>query len=368
MRAVRFGIVGAGYIAGAHSAAYLAAGGTFPGDDVRAELVAVADSDRARATALQSAWGWGRVEREWQSVTRADDLDVVAVCVPNALHAAVAIDALEHGKHVICEKPLADDVTTASAMHAAAASAGRLAQVCFYYRLWPAVAWATQLVRNGEIGQVRHFRGWMLQDYAAAPTHELGWRAEAGAGNGALGDLGSHIIDIARCLCGEIAAVSAAARRLRGASDPIDAASMLVDFDGGASGVIEASWAMPGHRCDLGFDLIGEQGAIRFAWERANEIHVLSGDVDDPANGFRKVLIGASHPGASAFAGVPGQGLGFRDAFTIGVGSMLVAIGQGAQHVAPSFADGLAAAQVVAAAASSSGTRAWTAIKPSRAP
>src|SRR5919201_2990544 len=124
------------------------------------------------------------------------DVDVVAVCVPNVHHAEIAIDALEHGKHVICEKPLAHDLDAARTMAAAAASSGTVTQVCFYYRLWPAVARARQLIAEGAIGQVRYVRGWMLQDYAARPGQELGWRADRGQGGaGGLGGLRAPVID-----------------------------------------------------------------------------------------------------------------------------------------------------------------------------
>ncbi len=365
---VRVGIVGAGYIAAVHSAAYRCVAGTFPEGPREVSLIAVADADAARGQALQRLWGWQRFEHDWKAITRSDDIDVVDVCVPNSLHAEIAIDALAHGKHVICEKPLANDLAGAREMCAAAEGSPKLAQVCFYYRLWPAIAWAQQLVGSGQIGAIQHFRGWMLQDYAADPSHSMGWRTtRAAAGAGALGDLGSHVTDVARSLCGDVSAVSAMTRQLvarpQEAAELDDAAMMLVEFSSGASGVIEASWAMRGHKCDLGFDLIGERGAIRFSWERSNEIEVLSGDPDDPSNGFKRVLVGGGiQPGSERFAGVPGQGVGYRDAFTLGIGQALSAIATQASTVGPSFEDGLRVAEVAAAALRSAETRQWTAI------
>jgi predicted dehydrogenase len=364
---VRIGIVGAGYIAAVHSAAYRCVAGTFPEGPREVSLISVADADQERGQALQRVWGWRRLEPDWKAVTRATDIDVVDVCVPNSMHAEIAIDALAHGKHVICEKPLAHDLASAREMHAAASQASGIAQVCFYYRLWPAIAWAQELVRSGQLGAIQHFRGWMLQDYAADPSHSMGWRnTRAAAGAGALGDLGSHIIDIARSLCGEVSAVCAMTRQLverpQQAAELDDAAMMLVQFQSGASGVLEASWAMRGHKCDLGFDLIAERGAVRFSWERSNEIEVLLGDVDDPVNGFKRVLVGGAQPGGQRFAGVPGQGVGYRDAFTLGIGQALCAIGAQNGTVGPSFEDGLRVAEVTAAAQRSAETRQWTAI------
>ena len=362
---IRVGVVGAGYIAGVHSAAYRNVSGTFEDAPRLVELVAAADVDAGRAEALRTRWGWQRVERQWESITRADDVDVVDVCVPNALHAEVAIDALRHGKHVLCEKPLAQDVASARLMCDVAAQSAGLAQVCFYYRLWPAIALAAELLREGRIGAVQHFRGWMLQDYAADPRHMLGWRASrADAGAGALGDLGSHIIDVARCLCGEITGVNSLTRSLvehPGATTEIDdLVALLVEFSSGASGVIEASWAMRGHKCDLGFDVIGESGAIRFSWERANELDVLVGDARESLDGFRRVFIGGGATDAGRFVAVPAQGLGYRDCFVVGIGHLMSSIAQSAPSVEPSFEDGLHASSVVAAAIESGGSRRWT--------
>lgn len=365
---MRIGIVGAGYIASVHSAAYRCVPGTFPDGPRELTLLAAADADQQRGADLQRRWGWQRLEHDWSAITRADDIDVVDVCVPNSLHAEIAIDALAHGKHVICEKPLAHDLDSARAMCAAAGDSPGLAQVCFYYRLWPAIAWVQQLVRSGQLGTIQHFRGWMLQDYAADPKHAMGWRTtRSSAGAGALGDLGSHLIDIARGLCGEVSAVNALTRKLvareQDAGELDDAAMMLVEFESGASGVLEASWAMRGHKCDLGFDLVGDRGAARFSWERSNEVEVLLGEVDDPANGFRRVLLGGeAQPDASLFAGVPGQGIGYRDAFTIGLGHGLLAMSTQAGDVSPSFEDGLRVAEVAAAALQSARTREWTAV------
>jgi predicted dehydrogenase len=134
---------------------------------------------------------------------------------------------------------------------------------------------------------------------------------------------------------------------------------MLVEFDTGLGGVLEASWGLPGHHCDLGFDLVCERGGLRFSWERSNEVEVLEGDVHDPSNGHRRVLIGAGQPDVARFVSVPGQAMGYRDAFTIGVGRVMTAIGRGEEQVAPTFRDGLAAALVVDAAQVSAIERAW---------
>ena len=367
LAAVRVGLVGSGYIAGAHSAAYRAVAGTYPDVPRDVVLAAAADLDEGRARELGRSWGWQRAETDWRTITRSDEIDLVDICAPNFLHAEIACDALAHGKHVVCEKPLAHGWSAAAEMAQAALAARRVAQVCFYYRVWPAISWAKQLLDSGELGPLRHFRGWMLQDYASNPAHDLGWRARrAEAGAGALGDLGSHIIDLARYLCGDIVRVCASLRTLVDRTPPVpdleDLVSMLVEFDGGAGGVLEASWALRGHGCDLGFDLVCESGALRFSWERFNEVQVLLGDVTDPLNGFRSVLIGRGQPDVDRFVSVPAQGMGYRDAFTIGLSRALRAIAAGETSAAPTFADGLAVALVVDAAQRSSASREWAAV------
>jgi predicted dehydrogenase len=366
---VRIGIVGSGYIAVAHSAAYRSVAGTYPDVPRSVELVAACDTDAERAGGLATAWGWERIESDWRAVTRAPDIDLVDVCVPNVHHAEVACDALAHGKHVVCEKPLAHDWRSAATMVRAAQESGRVAQVCFYYRSWPALSWSRQLLDGGELGRLRHFRGWMLQDYASDPHHDLGWRARPElAGAGALGDLGSHIIDVARYLCGDITRVCATTRTIVDRVPPVpgldDLVSMLVEFDGGAGGVLEASWALRGHKCDLGFDLVCERGALRFSWERFNEIQVLTGDVTDPMNGYRSVLIGGGQPDVARFVAVPGQGMGYRDAFTIGIARALQAVAAGTPSVAPAFVDGLAASLVIDAAQRSARAEGWATVLP----
>jgi len=365
---VRIGVVGAGKIAGTHSAAYRTVAGTYPDAPRHVVLQSIADVDGARAAAVAASWGFARSTTDWRDVTRADDVDVVDICVPNMLHAEVACDALANGKHVICEKPLATTASEAAAMTRAAHAADRVAQVCFYYRVWPAISWAKELLDGGELGPVRHYRGWLFQDYAGSPRHDLGWRARlADAGSGALGDLGSHIIDISRYLCGEITSVSATMRELVDRDVPTpgvdDLVTMMVDFDGGVGGTIEASWALRGKRCDLGFDIVCDHGALRFSWERSNELGVLSGDVADPTNGYRTVLIGDGQPDVGHFVSVPGQGMGYRDAFTIGVSRAVGAIARGETHAAPTFRDGLAAALVVDAVKQAAAERTWVPVE-----
>ncbi|HEX6390421.1 MAG TPA: Gfo/Idh/MocA family oxidoreductase, partial [Solirubrobacteraceae bacterium] len=196
------------------------------------------------------------------------------------------------------------------------------------------------------------------------------WRFDKGAaGAGALGDIGSHILDLVRYLGGDVARIVAQGRTLvptrpdaRGEAEHRvevdDLSSMMLQFESGASGSVEASWAATGHKCDLGFEVIGDRGSIQFTWERANELRFYSEQDAEAERGFRTVLIGGVHRNAAPFWFAPGQGLGYGDAFTMGIGAMLRGLASG-EDVTPSFYDGARAAELVDAALRAHASGAW---------
>ena len=196
------------------------------------------------------------------------------------------------------------------------------------YRQWPGVAMARKLIDEGAIGDVRTARAQFLLDYNGNPDIPMSWRFDRNrAGSGALGDVGSHCIDLLQHLVGPIADVAARMQTFiprRTANDGSlvdvsvdDQTEILADFDSGASGTILASWAGTGHKCDLGFEVIGSRGSVSFSWERSNELRFY--DLTDPADrqGYRTILVGPAHPGADGIHTVAAQGLGYTDAFTI---------------------------------------------------
>jgi predicted dehydrogenase len=366
---IRVGMVGSGYMAKTHTLGYENAALIYGSRLPAVERVRISDLTPELAAAGAERWGWAEATADWREITAAADIDLVDVVTPNNAHAEPAIDAIRNGKHVLCEKPLAATVDDALAMYEEAARAGVVHMVGFYYRLWPAVAMAKAVVERGEVGEVRHFRGRFFQDYAADPALPFSWRFDSElAGAGAVGDIGSHIVDIARYLAGDIDRVLATGRTLiperpdgaggAAAVSVDDLFSLMVEFANGATGSIEASWAATGHKCDLGFELIGSAGSIRFTWERANQLEVYSDSDPVDERGFRTVLIGGVHPRAGDFWFAPAQGLGYGDAFTMGIGELLDAIQEG-RDASPSFLDGLRAAEVVAAALESAAQQAW---------
>ena len=356
MSVLRVGVVGTGFIARPHAQALRALREIWGEELPAVELAVACDEDPRLAREFAARFGVGRVVTRWEEVTRDPSLDAVLVLVPNDLHAAVALDALRHGKHVLCEKPLAHTVADAAAIVDAGDAAGTVGQVAFVYRAWPAMQLARALVQAGEIGELFEFRGHFLHDYALDPTHPHSWRfSRERAGAGSLGDLGSHVLDLARFLAGDIADVTAA--RLRTiiperpgpdgmrAVDVDDLAELWLTFSNGASGTLRTSWAAAGHQTDIGFELLGDAGSIRFRWDCANELAVTSGRGD----AARRIALGPQHPGA--LWPVPGVGLGWGDAFVLNARAFLRAIADGVPAT-PSLRDGLRAAELVEAARS----------------
>jgi predicted dehydrogenase len=368
---IRVGMVGGGFMGRTYSLALSAVYGLAWPAAPEIRRVRVAEVSRRLGETAARAWGWDEVTDDWRAITRADDVDLVLVLTPNDSHAEISIDALAHGKHVLCEKPLSNTLDGARAMYRAAARSGRVHQVGFVYRKWPAVAFARQVIEAGGIGEIVHYRGHFFHDYGLDPALPLSWRlnkAISGGGSGA--DIGSHVIDMARYLAGEIRGVCAASRTHftrrpladrpgeSGAVDVDEITDMLVEFEGGATGTLQTSWLAGGHKMDIGFAVHGTKGSVEFTSEEPTEVRLYK--TSDPASesGFRAIPVGPAHPGGELFWPVPGTALGFGDGFIIAVRDLLRAIADG-QPAGPDFLDGLRASEVVAAAQASAATRSW---------
>ena len=371
MTAIRVGMVGGGFMARTYSLALSAVYGLAWPAAPEIRRVRLADVSSRLGESTARAWGWDEVSDNWRAVTRADDVDLVLVLTPNDSHAEISIDALAHGKHVLCEKPLSNTLEGAQAMSQAAARSGRVHQVGFVYRKWPAAAFARRVIAGGGIGEIVHYRGHFFHDYGLDPAMPLTWRLQkAVAGGGSGTDIGSHVIDMARYLCGEIRGVFAASRThftrrplagRPGETAPVDVdeiTDMLVEFEGGATGTLQASWLAGGHKMDIGFAVHGTRGSLEFSSEEPTEVRLYK--TSDPAaeSGFRAIPVGPAHPGGELFWPVPGMALGFGDGFIIAVRDLLCAIVEG-RPATPDFLDGLRASEVVEAAQASAATRSW---------
>lgn len=382
---VRIGLVGSGFMARAHTMGFNNAPSVYWPQLPAITKVRLADIDAGLAEQAAVRWGWREATTDWRHITQADDVDLVDIVTPNDVHAEIAIDAARHGKHVFCEKPLAHTAEAAAEMYRAVVDAGVTHQINFIYRKWPAVVYARELIASGRLGKVMHFRAHFLQDYALDPFMPRTWRMQrARSGGGSFGDVGSHIVDLARYLVGEdIVRVMARSRTFIGARpapaapseaafvreggasgerlpvDVDDATDVLFDFAGGALGVLQTNWVASGHKIDIALEVGGDQGSVRFSWQHGNELEVfLDAEADGPNQGYRTVVIGPAHPGGEAFWPVAGQGLGYSDAFLIACRDLLTSVIKGTP-AAPDFLEGLRACEVVEAALRSDEERAW---------
>jgi predicted dehydrogenase len=354
-------MVGHAFMGAVHSQAWRTAPHFF--DLPELELTAICGRDESRVRAAADKFGWRSYETDWRALIARDDIDIVDICTPGDSHAAIAIAALQEGKHVLCEKPLANTVAEAVAMVAAAERATGFAMTAFNYRRVPALALARQLIEAGRLGTIRHVRAQYLQDWLVDPDFPLTWRLDAEqAGSGALGDLGAHIVDLSQWLTDQrITGVGALLHtfideRPRPGSDqrgPVtvdDAALFTARFDGGAIGSFEATRFATGRKNSMRIEINGSAGSLAFDFETMNELSFYDGQETNA--GFRRILATEStHPYIDAWW-PPGHGLGYEHTFTHQVFDFVTAIGNGEQP-RPSFADGLQVQQVLAAVQSS---------------
>lgn len=355
-------VIGYAFMGKAHSHAWRNVAALRPGaPGVRRQVLVGRDADAVTVAAAQ--YGWAESATDWRSVIERDDIDVVDVCVPGHLHAEVAIAALEAGKHVIAEKPLANTLAEAEKMVATAQAArarGVHSMVGFNYRRVPALALARQHIAAGRLGDVRHVRIAYLQDWLADESAPMTWRLRRElAGSGALGDLASHAVDQVRFLLGqEVTGVNALTRTFvpqrTGKDGPEDvtvddAAWSTLRTSGDAVVSLEVSRMASGRKNALGIEVYGSQGALRFDLESLNHLDVcLDGD-----DGFSRVLV--TEPGDPYIDGwwPPGHVLGWDATFTNQAADFLAALAAG-EEPTPSFEDGLAVQQVLAAIETSS--------------
>ena len=270
------------------------------------------------------------------------------------MHAAPTIAAAEAGKHVICEKPLGRDADESYEIWRRVAAAGVKHMCAFNYRFVPAVRLARELIEAGELGELRHFRGRYLQDWGDT-TEEI-WRFDReAAGSGALGDLATHVIDLARYLVGEIEAVGGFLRTFVPDREVDDAVEATVEFESGAVGTLEATRLALGRRNSFQWEINGTKGSLYFDMERLNELQVFRSD-GDRARGFKTVLVSETDHPFWEHWWPPGHIIGWGETFVHELHHFLAAIADDTD-VAPhgaTFEDGYRAAEVADAIVRSS--------------
>ncbi|MFG3102366.1 Gfo/Idh/MocA family protein [Streptomyces sp. NPDC048182] len=371
---LRVGMVGYAFMGAAHSQGWRTAGRVFdlPLNPVQA---AICGRDPGAVRAAADRHGWASTETDWRALIARDDIDLVDICTPGDSHAEIALAALAAGKHVLCEKPLANSVAEAEAMTLAADDAARrglLAMVGFNYRRLPATSLARRMVAEGRVGRLRHVRVSYLQDWLVDPQAPLTWRMRRElAGSGALGDLGAHIVDLAQYVTGDrVAGVSAltetfvrerplpegAAKGLTaGSADGVtgevtvdDAAVFTGRLTSGALATFEATRYATGRKNALRIELNGERGSLAFDLERLNELSYHDHTEPGAHAGFRRILVTEpEHPYLDAWW-PPGHGLGYEHTFVHQVRDLVHALAEG-RRPEPSFADGLQVQRVLAA-------------------
>jgi len=362
-RELGIGMLGYGFMGRAHAHAYRTLAHMVD-PAIRPRLVGVAGRDVDAVAAATPQLGFEEAFGDWRQLVEDPRIDVFDNTGPNGLHAEPTVAAAQAGKHVVCEKPLGRTAAEALETWRAVEATGVVHMCAFNYRFVPAVRLARELIAGGELGEIRHFRARYLQDWLVDPAAAASWRlSRAEAGSGALGDLGSHIVDLARYLVDEPTAVTgrlATFVRQRGESevDVDDAFAATVELASGAVGTLEASRVSTGRKNGLTFAVDGSRGSLAFDLHRLNELQLMTLEGPTATRGFRTVLVTEpEHPFLASWW-PPGHVLGWEHTFAHELHHFLQAIATGGE-VAPHGAtlrDGYRAAEVCEAIERSSTT------------
>ncbi len=367
MKKLNVAMIGYQFMGRAHSNAWRQVGRFF---DVPFEpvLKVVCGRNEAELARCATTLGFQEYSTSWQDVIARADIDVVDICTPGDSHVPIALAAAEAKKAILCEKPLANTQADAERMLTAVQRAGVIHMLCHNYRRIPAVTLAKRLIDEGRLGTIRHFRGVYLQDWIVDPQFPLVWRLDKSqAGSGALGDIASHTLDLARYLVSEIVEVTGTLktfinRRPLGDGsgsatvDVDDAALALLKFQNGAVGTVEASRFACGRKNYNRFEINGSKGSLVWDLERLNELELYL--EEGPNSGFRSVLVtDPKHPYMQGWW-PPGHLIGYEHSFTHTVHDLLVAIEQ--QRIpSPNFEDGVRNQKLLDAIERSSASGRW---------
>ena len=379
-RQIGVGVIGMGWMGETHSRSYKQVLERFRGIEFEPRLVVCSDNVESRARDARQRLGFERFTTDWREVIRNPEVEAVNSTAPNGLHLEIVRAAAQAGKHILCEKPVGKEPGETAQCEQAARQAGVLSFVGYNYRWAPLVQYAKKLIDEGRLGRLTHYRSRFLAGYASNPYGVLSWRFQQEHGLGILSDLGSHAIDLAQMLAGPIGRVVANRETfirqrplpqgegthfsLGGPDDPTgdvtneDYVGMLVGFENGVQGTIEMCRVINGPKCEYTFELNGTQGAIRWNFERMNELQVQFRSQDEAEDGFTTILSGPAHPFHAYFNPGPGIGLGYDDLKTIEAYHFLKSVATG-QQGQPGFTEALAVASVQTAAQRSWASERW---------
>jgi predicted dehydrogenase len=341
-REIGVGMLGYAFMGRAHANAYRTLDYMAWPPPLRARLVSIAGRDEAAVSEAARRYGFERHVTDWRTLVSDPDVELFDNGGPNNLHAEPTIAAAEAGKHVFCEKPLGRTADESHEMWRRVAATGVKHMTAFNYRFVPAVRLARELLEAGELGEILHFRGSYLQEWGT--TTADAWRFhKAEAGSGALGDLGAHVVDLARYLVGEITTVSALTRTFVEGREVDDAFEAIVEFEGSTLGTIEATRLAPGRKNAFTWEINGTKGSLAFDLERLNELRHSEG-----TKGFRTILVTEPDHPFLRWWWPPGHIIGWEHTFVHEIHHLLAAIA-GDGDVAPhgaTFEDGYRAAEV----------------------
>jgi predicted dehydrogenase len=375
------GVIGMGWMGTVHSRAYLQAADRFHDSGIRPRLIICADDVETRAKEAQKRFGFERYTTRWQEVIANPNVQVVNVATPNHMHLEVVRAAAASGKHIFCEKPVGKNSQETAEIERLARQAGVLTFVGYNYRWSPLVQHARQLIGEGRLGRLTHFRGRFFAGYASNPQGVLSWRFQRElSGMGVLGDLMSHVVDMGLMLAGPVKRVvgnretffprrplamagvgthfSVGGDGPQGDVTNEDYASALLQFANGVQGNLEVCRVIQGHKCQFAFEIEGTEGALSWDFERMNELKVFGLDGNGSHDGYTRLVSGPAHPDHVRFNPGAGVGLGYEDLKTIEAHHFLKSVAERSQGE-PGFTEALRVAEVLGAIERTCETGSW---------
>ena len=373
-RTLVVGLVGYKFMGKVHSNAWRQISRSF---DLPAEvrMKTICGRDAAALKKAAAKFGWERTEIDWRRMIDDPKIDIVDICTPNDSHCEIAVAAAQAGKAILCEKPLARNVAEAERMLRAVKKARVVNMICHNYRRIPAIALAKQMIERGELGDIFHFRARYAQDWLVDPTFPLAWRLQSDkAGSGALGDIFSHIVDLARYLVDEFKEVCAtmetfvkqrplpSSTRKRGRVTVDDAVTMIGRFRGGALASLEATRFAPGRKNSITLEINGSAGSVAFDLEEMNRLKFFSTRDPRDRQGLRDILVTEStHPYIDKWW-PPGHIIGYEHTFIHTIADFAKAV-VASKSVHPTFENGLRTQCVLDAVGRSAKTETWVRIE-----
>lgn len=374
------GVISLGWMGRLHARSYRALAERYQGLEADVRLVAACDPIGSARDEAVVALGFERAYADYRELLADPDVDVVSICSPNFLHREIALAAVAAGKPFWIEKPMGVSAAESREIAEAAEAAGLVTAVGFNYRHTPAVERARQLIRDGRIGRVTNVRCWLIADYGSSPEGPLTWRHSRGkGGSGVIGDLLSHGADLVQYLAGRIEAVTATSAQFiperpiptkvgighsgwevsdeLGAVENEDWVAVLARLEGGAVATLEASRVAVGPRAEYIVEVYGTNGSLRWNFEHLNDLLVCVGR-DQEFQGYTRVMAGSDFPGFGIFQPGAGTSMGFDDMKTVEAAQFIESVLTGRQ-IAPSVADGWAAAEIDEAAVASAADGQW---------